>query len=426
MSEHRNGYKKTQIGWFPEHWEIKDLNSLGHFIKGSGIPREKIKSFGIPAITYGEIYTTYSDVINNFKSYIDSSEKNNGLRIPKNSILFAGSGETHEEIGKNVAFVSDIEAYAGGDIIVLKTEIGNPIYISFLLNSSIGVKQKSRLGQGFSIVHIYSRDLKNIQIPIPPIKEQNKIAEILLAYNNLINLNNKLIKAKQKLKKALMQQLLTGKMRFPEYIKSDLKKIVLIGRIPDDWQFVPISSVAIQINNRNESKEDIPVLSCTKYDGLVESQKYFGKRIYSEDTSNYKVVKKGQFAYATNHIEEGSIGFQYQYEKGLISPMYTVFQTTNKVNGGFLYKLLRTETYRRIFEINTNSTVNRRGSLRWPSFSKIKIPLPPMKEQIKINSIMDKCQLEIDLLKRQKFMLEKQKSGLMQQLFTGEIRVMII
>ena len=69
------------------------------------------------------------------------------------------------------------------------------------------------------------------------------------------------------------------------------------------------------------------MLSCTKYDGLVPSLEYFGKQIYSNDLSTYKIVPLNHFVYATNHIEEGSIGYQSNYGNGLISPMYKVFST---------------------------------------------------------------------------------------------------
>ena len=123
------------------------------------------------------------------------------------------------------------------------------------------------------------------------------------------------------------------------------------------------------------------MLSCTKHFGLVDSLTYFGRQMYSDDTSTYKMVKRGQFAYATNHIEEGSIGYQNLHDVALISPMYTVFETDSQVDDNFLYRVLKTEKYRRIFETSTNGTVNRRGSLRWKEFSQIRVPLPSLPEQ---------------------------------------------
>ncbi len=277
--------------------------------------------------------------------------------------------------------------------------------------------------QGAGRFKLNKASLIKLPILLPPLPEQHKISEILTAWDEANDLVGQQIEAKQQLKKGLMQQLLTGKVRFPRFIHSEKKQDTRFGEIPTDWKYVPISQVADQVLDRNENGSEYPVLSCTKYDGLVDSLEYFGKQIFSDDTSTYKIVKRGHFAYATNHIEEGSIGYQDLYDLGLVSPMYTVFKTNDQVNDGFMFKLLKTELYRQIFEINTNASVNRRGSLRWSGFSKIKIPLPSMNEQIAIASVLDKLDLEIKVYKKKLSLLKKQKQGLMQKLLTGEVRV---
>jgi type I restriction enzyme S subunit len=134
-------------------------------------------------------------------------------------------------------------------------------------------------------------------------------------------------------------------------------------------------------------------------------------------------VAQGQFAYATNHIEEGSIGYQDVYDKGLVSPMYTVFETNKLVDDSYLYKVLKSVVYLHIFRANTSSSVDRRGSLRWKEFAKLPIPLPPIEEQKQIAAILTTARQEIYLLKKQAEAYRKQKRGLMQRLLTGEWRV---
>ncbi|UYZ14758.1 restriction endonuclease subunit S [Brevibacillus sp. WF146] len=168
---------------------------------------------------------------------------------------------------------------------------------------------------------------------------------------------------------------------------------------------------------------DSTVLSCTKYDGLVDSLKYFGKKVFSENLTKYKVVKRNHFVYATNHIEEGSIGLQKLYDYGLVSPMYTVFKAKKEVDNNYLYFLLKTETYRRIFETMMSASVDRRGSLRWKDFSTIQIPLPPLYEQQKIAEIILTSEKEIKVLEEELKALKQQKKGLMQLLLTGKVRV---
>jgi type I restriction enzyme S subunit len=145
--------------------------------------------------------------------------------------------------------------------------------------------------------------------------------------------------------------------------------------------------------------------------------------MFSENTENYKVVRRNDFAYATNHIEEGSIGLLTDAEAGLVSPMYTVFRANGDVLPEYLYRVLKTETYRQIFVSFTSASVNRRGSLRWRKFSTIPLMLPSLEEQKKINNLMTTSDQEISLLRKQLNAVKMQKKGLMQMLLTGRVRV---
>lgn len=276
---------------------------------------------------------------------------------------------------------------------------------------------------GTNVPHISKADIENYKFLLPPISEQTKIASILSIWDEAIALTEKLIAGLQQRKKGLMQRLLIGEVRFPKIIQSNNIQETKYGDLPADWKYVSISEIADQVTNKNKNGDDLPVLSCTKYDGLVDSLEYFGRQIFSDDLSSYKIVDRGQFAYATNHIEEGSIGYQDLHEQAVISPMYTVFQTNNRVNDSFLYKLMKTELYRHIFEINTSASVNRRGSLRWNAFSQIKIPLPSLEEQATIADVIDTSDNQIAVAKKYLDALQTQKKGIMQRLLTGQIRV---
>lgn len=191
-----------------------------------------------------------------------------------------------------------------------------------------------------------------------------------------------------------------------------------------DWSVVEIGQIAHEISETNSGNDYLPVLSCTKHDGLVDSLQYFDKQVFSHDTSKYKIARYGQFAYATNHIEEGSIGYQDFVPAGLVSPIYTVFQADpTKIDDGYLYKLLKTEKLRQLFAAKTNASVDRRGSLRWKEFARIHIPLPPLAEQQKINAILNVAKHEVSLLQTQVKTLKTQKRGLMQKLLTGQWRL---
>ena len=137
-------FNNTKI---PSNWELKPLGELGTFSKGKGILKEQVVSEGLPCIRYGEIYTTHDFIIKKFKSFINDEVANDSKEIKKGDILFAGSGETTEEIGKAVAYTGKEKAFAGGDIIILSTkEEVNAECLSYALETDLAKKQKRILG----------------------------------------------------------------------------------------------------------------------------------------------------------------------------------------------------------------------------------------------------------------------------------------
>src|SRR2546422_3378599 len=99
-----------------------------------------------------------------------------------------------------------------------------------------------------------------------------------------------------------------------------------LGDVPEDWQVLPIGTISADIKTRNNSKRKLTVFAITKYHGLVPSLQYFKKRIFSEDLTNYKLVKKNQFVYSPIHLNEGAIGLLESENEGLVSPLHIVFE----------------------------------------------------------------------------------------------------
>jgi type I restriction enzyme S subunit len=281
-------------------------------------------------------------------------------------------------------------------------------------------KQIDSMLAGSSYPAINSSQVGSLKLLAPSISEQDGIVKLLQVWDRCLEKLDKKIKLKRKVKKGLTLLLLTGKNYSNELL---VEKGVRFYKVPKHWRVVPISDVAKEISIKNKDYIELPVLSCTKHSGLVDSLKFFKKQIFSKNLSTYKIVNKNQFVYATNHIEEGSIGVQNLYDRGLVSPMYTVFQTNEEVLNEYLYPLLKTELFRCIFEATTSSSVNRRGSLRWKAFSKIKIPLPPLDEQKKIVDLFSVADKEIRLLEKQRKLIANQKKYLLNNLITGQIRL---
>lgn len=268
--------------------------------------------------------------------------------------------------------------------------------------------------------------LKAYPMPLPPLSEQKKIAQILSLWDESIKVTEKQLENSKSTRKALLQQLLGGKRRLGLRAGSYQFKRVKYGHIPLDWEYISIHEIATLVSKKNVDLSDYPVVSCSKYEGFVDSLKYFNKKVYSDDTSGYKIIPRGCFGFPSNHIEEGSIGLQNLYDNALVSPIYVVFKVSNeKVLNDYLYILLKTEKYKQIFSAATNASVDRRGSLRWKEFSQIGIPVPSLKEQAKIVQIISLADQQIDILQKQLDCLKQEKKALMQQLLTGKRRVKV-
>jgi hypothetical protein len=361
-NENRPGYKKTKVGWVPNSWEICPFDD---FFK-----RVRKKVDVEPDIEYQEI----------------------GIRSHGKGI-FHKNPTTGLKIGSKSVFWVEESALI--------------FNIVFAWERAVAITAEKELGM----------------IASPPFSEQKKIAEILSTWDNAIEQLRKLINAKRRLKKALMQQLLTGKKRLPGFGKSKDRNSYRFFDIPAEWKCSQIREIAEECSERYTQHDKLTVLSCSKRFGFVESSEYFGKQVFSENTSNYKVIRRGCFGYPSNHIEEGSIGLLLSHDVGIVSPIYTVFKCDDLMVPDFLYALFKTDTYRHIFSISTNSSVDRRGSLRWREFSLIQVPNPPKEEQQAIVNVLQAADNENTLFDKKLKALEKQKRGLMQKLLAGEIRV---
>lgn len=204
---------KKRLPGFSGEWPQLRLGDLGDFLKGAGVTREESLSGEIACVRYGEIYTKHHNMISEIFSWISIEVAAKATRVHKGDILFAGSGETKEEIGKCVAFLNDRDAYAGGDIVILRPRGIDSTFLGYALNSIEVNLQKASRGQGDAVVHISAQSLSRITLSLPPKDEQTAIAEIFRDFDSdLAALERKIAKA-HAAKQGMMQELLTGQIR---------------------------------------------------------------------------------------------------------------------------------------------------------------------------------------------------------------------
>ncbi|MBZ7946282.1 restriction endonuclease subunit S [Campylobacter sp. RM10541] len=204
------------LGEIPEHWEMVRLANFGIFLKGNGISRQDLIEDGEPAIHYGDIYTKYEISTTALKSRISTETAQNITSIHNGDILFAGSGETKEDIGKNIVYLGKEKAFAGGDVIIFRQKKNNALFLSYALNTKYVKSLKGIDSKGEIIVHIYASNLKDIKIPIPPLKEQEQIANFLdekcEKIDSLITKIKKQIELIKEYKTTLINEAVCGRM----------------------------------------------------------------------------------------------------------------------------------------------------------------------------------------------------------------------
>ncbi|EAJ6151796.1 restriction endonuclease subunit S [Campylobacter lari] len=204
------------LGEIPQHWEIKRLANFGAFLKGNGISRQDLAEDGESAILYGDIYTKYQIKTHFLHSKISKKTSLSATPIYNGDILFSGSGETKEDIGKSVVYLGDDNAFAGGDVIIFRQKENNALFLSYALNTKYANFCKSIDSKGEIIVHIYASNLKDIKIPLPPLKEQEQIANFLdekcEKIDLLIEKTEKQIKLIKEYKTTLINQAVCGRI----------------------------------------------------------------------------------------------------------------------------------------------------------------------------------------------------------------------
>ena len=402
----KSKYKVSKIGNIPSDWNVMTLGEIGETINGLTYSPKNIDENGVLVLRSSNVQNRKIELQDNVFVNVDEDDYN---PVKENDLLICVRNGSRSLIGKNALIKKEHEGLAFGAFMsIFRSEDNN--YLYQLFDTDFYNKEIHR-NLGATINSINGSNLKKFKFPFPSKNERQKIAEILSQWDEAIETTQNLITQLQLRKKGLMQQLLSGKKR--------------LAGFSEVWKKMSIGDVATQFTDKNKDDENIEVLSCTKYDGLVPSLEYFGRKVYGDDLSKYKIVPRNYFAYATNHIEEGSIGYQDIWDKGLVSPMYTVFKTNDSIYDSFFFRLLKTDRMIYAYQSNMSGSIARRGGLRWNVFETLIIKIPSYEEQKAIASVFDKVDEEIDTTSKHLESLQQQKKGLMQQLLTGQKRVKI-
>lgn len=405
-TEYKKGYKKTKLGWIPEDWEVVKSGKLFHNYSKKNNKQEELLS------------------VTQDKGVIPRLMVEARIAMPE------GSTSSYKLVEKG-DFVISLRSFQGGIEYSEYRGVVSPAYTILKRNLAISdgyYKQWFKSSEfiarlGVAIIGI--RDGKQISyedfsmLPIcyPPLKEQEKIAEILSAWDDGIETLEKLIEQKEIFHKALMKNLLIGKIRLFGYNSK--------------WTHSKFNSIFERITRKNEELNS-NILTISAQNGLISQKDFYNKRIASVDTSKYILLKNGEFAYNksySNGYPLGAIKRLDLYEKGVVSSLYICFKLNNSDNCSDFWKyyfeagMLNSE-----IKMIAQEGARNHGLLNMATedfFNMLLFYPKDLKEQQKIAEILNKSDKEIQILNSKLEKLKKQKKGLMQKLLTGQIRVKV-
>ena len=391
------GYKQTELGIIPEDWEVKAIGCLGYTY--SGLSGKKKSDFGngnAKYIPFLNILTNTQIDTNNLESVcVSNTEHQNN--VAKGDLFFNTSSETPEEVGMCAVLSKDcpntyLNSFCFG-FRPFENNGANGIYLSYFFRGNSGRKLMSVLAQGATRYNLSKTNLLESSIYLPPIAEQRAIAEALSDVDGLIAALDKKIAKKRLLKQGTMQQLLTGKKRLPGFT--------------DEWKYVALEHLLeyeqptkYLVQSTDYIESGTPVLTAGKT--FVLGYTAENKGIYT----NLPVIIFDDFTTDSKYV---TMPF-----KAKSSAMKMLQLKDRRYNLRLVYELMQLIQ----FPLYDHQRY-------WISeYSKLQVYIPSdFKEQQAIATILSDMDKEIADLEAQRDKYRLLKSGMMQKLLTGQIRL---
>jgi len=398
----------------PNGWEVKSLDSVSKVIDCKHRTPKYVKE-GVPLVSPGTIKWGALDLITptkrvsteEYSSLMDHCTVNVGdLVLSRNQSVGVAS------------FVESEEPFVlGQDTVLVKPTEADSRFLFYNLQSVETQRTIFKLAGGSTFSRINLGDIRKLKGIYPPLPEQRKIAKILSTWDKAISTTERLIDNSKQQKKALMQQLLTGKKRLLDDSGKPFK---------GEWEEVKVGSLITKHSEKTNRSGQYPVLTSSRKGIMFQSDYYNDRDVASEDNTGYNVVPRGFFTY--RHMSDDLV-FKFNInticDKGIVSTLYPVFAAKeNKVVPYFLQLLLNEGNEFKRFSLAQKQG----GSRTYMYLSKLndlKIYIPNINEQQKITSVLTNADKEIELLEQQLAGLKQEKKALMQQLLTGKRRVKV-
>lgn len=397
----RPGYKRTKLGWLPEGWKLTPVGDITTFHKQGYYTTDNYSADGEYILLRG------TDMHNPMIDHSSSPRINMGrelfeaFKVEVGDFLVVRSGT----IGGYGIVSKELRAVFASYLIKFQFDPSQVLteYFGTFFASDLTRKQLDWVTQGSSNVNINAENIKALQIPLPPLPEQQRIADLLGTWDAAITKLEQLIAAKQRRKQGLMQELLSGKRRFPGFTEK--------------WKEVRLGKL---FTERIETGlVDLPLLSVGAA-GVYPQSDDDRRDNSNPDKAKYKRICPGDIGYNTMRMWQGRCALSAL--EGIVSPAYTILTPTDKIDVVFGSQLFKWSNTIHLFYRNSQGMASDTWNLKYKEFAPIKVTIPGLEEQRLIGEVLNAHDVSIEQDTQLVTHLTIQKRGLMQQLLTGAVR----
>lgn len=395
------GYKHEKVGIIPQEWKV---TSVGKCVREYKMLSNDVQNT--------PVYSSSRKGLVPQSEYYDQKEAvetNLGYKIVPQGYV------TYRHMSDDDIFHFNINN-TGTDILVSSeypvftaSQRANVGFLIPILNETARFRYFCRTQKlGGTRTRLYFKNLEEYHMGIPPLPEQDRIAAILTTQDKVIELKEKLLAEKQRQKKYLCQQLLTGKKRLPGFNAK--------------WQFEHLGKLFAE---RVETKrEDLPLLAITGAQGIIPRSELDLKDNSSEDKSKYLRICVGDIGYNTMRMWQGVSA--YSNHEGIVSPAYTILKPVDSINAKYFAYLFKMPEVVFLFYRFSQGLVDDTRNLKYDNFRRINVNYPMDKrEQDAIVEHLSIADQEISLLQKSIDTEKQKKKALMQLLLTGIVRVKV-
>ena len=375
-------FPKLRFKEFDDDWSPYVLKDFVSFRKGKGISKADISENGInECIRYGELYTTYGQVIDHIHSKTNVS-KSECILSKAGDVIIPASGETQIDIATASCVLHD-DIILSGDLNILSHE-ENGSWLAYYLSSAKKL-EIAQLAQGNSVVHLYSSQLKDLKINKPSKEEQTKIASFLSAVDEKISQLTKKHELLSQYKPGMMQKLFSQQVRFKADDGSEFGEW-------DQLKFKDVIKIKYGKDHKKLDDGDIPVLGTGGVMRYVDSYLYEGESIL--------IGRKGTID-------------KPRFISGKFWTVDTLFYTEigEKILPKFAFQQLLLVNW-----LNLNEATGV-PSLNTTSIGNIELKVPCLAEQTKIANVLSAIDQKIEVVSKQIEQAKQWKKGLLQQMF---------